>query len=455
MPAHSQARRLSGLILIAIGLGLIAIYMTQIDQSARSVAITSTFAPIDRSTPIASASPTIEPANTIEAKPTATLKNKATATFVLIPLPTKSVATAMPRSTAVSTPLPTKSVATAMPRSTAVSTPLPTKSIATATPHPAVVSTPTPLPPSVNQGLDSTRRRIGIGVSYVKREVGRLQDLRPGFYLTWGLSAVSQPAGVSTFTPMVRLFKGQPALALSTYTNYAQQHPGRLWLIGNEPDVIWQDNSTPAEYAAAYHTLYSAIKAADPTSRIAIAGVSQPTPLRLQYLEQILAAYQDQFGEPMPIDVWNIHNFILNEERGSWGIGIPPGLAVDRGQLSSIDQHDDLKIFRQQIVNFRRWMAAHGFRDKELIVSEYGILMPVDYGFDYARVRDFMLGSFDFFLTATDNSIGLPADGNRLVQTWCWYSLSDQEYPAGNLVDYQTGDILALGRDFINYLQTH
>jgi hypothetical protein len=419
MPAHFQARRLFGLILILIGLSFAAIYVAQFDRSARSVTIAPTFTPIDRATPIASASPTIEPTRLIEIKPTNTIEVKPTAspTLVLIPLPTKSVATATPRST--------------------------------------IASTPTPLPSSVNQGLYSTRQRVGIGVSYVKREVGRLQDLKPGFYLTWGISAVSQPAGASTFTPMVRLFKGQSKIALSAYTRYAQQHPGRLWLIGNEPDVVWQDNSTPAEYAAAYHTFYSALKAADPTSRIAIAGVSQPTPLRMQYLEQILAAYQDQFGEPMPIDVWNIHNFILNEERGSWGIGIPPGLEVDRGQLITIDQHDDMKIFRQQIIDFRSWMAAHGFRDKELIVSEYGLLMPVDYGFDYTRVRDFMLSSFDFFLTAADNSIGLPADGNRLVQTWCWYSLSDQEYPAGNLVNYTTGEIEPLGYDFITYLQSH
>lgn len=423
MPAHFQARRLFGLIFILIGLGLVAIYVTQFDRSARSVAITPTRVPIDRSTPITSASPTIEPTQPIEIKPTHTVEVqpaatlKSTATFVLIPLPTKNVATATPR--------------------------------------PTVARTPTALPSSANHGLYSTRQRVGIGVSYLKREAGRLQDLKPGFYLTWGLSAVSRPAEVSTFTPMVRLFKGQAKVALSVYTTYAQQHPGRLWLIGNEPDVIWQDNSTPTEYAAAYHTYYTALKAADPTSRIAIAGVSQPTPLRLQYLEQILAAYQAQFGEPMPIDVWNIHNFILNEERDSWGIGIPPGFETDRGQLITIDQHDDLQIFRQQIIDFRQWMAAHGYRDTELIVSEYGLLMPVDYGFDYARVSNFMLGSFDFFLTATDNSIGLPADGNRLVQAWCWYSLADQEYPAGNLVNYTTGEIEPLGRDFMQYLQTH
>jgi hypothetical protein len=35
----------------------------------------------------------------------------------------------------------------------------------------------------------------------------------------------------------------------------ARRNPGRLWLVGNEPDVIWQGNSTPAEYARAYHDI--------------------------------------------------------------------------------------------------------------------------------------------------------------------------------------------------------
>ena len=32
----------------------------------------------------------------------------------------------------------------------------------------------------------------------------------------------------------------------------------------------------------------------------------------------------------MPVDVWNVHNFVLREERGSWGVDIPPGIPDDR-----------------------------------------------------------------------------------------------------------------------------
>ena len=37
--------------------------------------------------------------------------------------------------------------------------------------------------------------------------------------------------------------------------------------------------------------------------------------------------------------------------------------------------------FQQNIIDFRAWMAERGYGDKPLMVSEYGILMPAEYGF--------------------------------------------------------------------------
>jgi hypothetical protein len=230
---------------------------------------------------------------------------------------------------------------------------------------------------------------------------------------------------------MVRLRGGVLRPDPSTLAAIARANPGSLWLIGNEPDVKWQDNVEPAVYARLYHEAYAAIKAADPSAVVAAGGVSQPTPLRLRYLDAVLAAYREQFGAAMPADAWHVHNFILREERDSWGVDIPPGLPEDRGMLYEIDDCDNLEIFRRQVRDFRRWMAAHGFQDRPLIVSEYGIPMPEDYGFPPERVIRFLRGTFEFFLTATDPSLGYPADDYRLVQRWCWYSLDapDTYYP--------------------------
>jgi len=185
---------------------------------------------------------------------------------------------------------------------------------------------------------------------------------------------------------------------------------------------------------------------------VAIGGVSQPTPLRLAYLDRVLAAYKTQYSTEMPVDVWNIHAFILREERNSWGVGIPPGMNVDKGTLREIDDHADMAIFRQQIVDFRRWMAERGQRDKPLIVSEYSILMPEDYGFRSDVVSKFMKESFDYLLTAQDAALGYSADGNRLVQAFCWFSTADKVYPTSNLFDPETHAITPVGKAFKEYM---
>ena len=424
-------RRSLGLILIVIGLGLPVIYFA---IQAAQPAARSTLAPTE----------VVAATQASTATPTATRIVERLIPTLVTQSPTTTTA-------ATSTPIRAATVASTRAATRSITNTARPTIIQTAT-APTATSTPTSVPPVV---INSLRQRFGIGVSLPAPHIARLTELGAGWFLTWNSLAPSgRPAGPE-FARMVRVPRGQPNPDLATLADIAQRSPGSLWLIGNEPDVIWQDNATPEQYVQVYHDVYSTLKQADPASRIAIAGVSQPTPLRLQYLDRILALYRERYGAEMPIDVWNVHNFILPEQRGNWGVDIPPGIEANSGLLVDIDDHDNLARFQQQIVDFRRWMTERGFRDKELIVSEYGILMYEDFGFDYARVRAFMLGTFDYFLSATDSSLGLPTDGNRLVQRWCWYSLSDGQYPTGNLVDQATGELSALGKDFIDYLNLH
>jgi hypothetical protein len=273
-----------------------------------------------------------------------------------------------------------------------------------------------------------------------------------GWYLDWGAKPGAYRSATVEYVPMIRLGGGEANPHGEALLAAVDALPGALWLIGNEPDVKWQDNVTPARYAELYHELYELLKGRDPSSRVAIGGVSQPTPLRLGYLDRILAAYQARYGAPMPVDVWNVHNFVLREERDSWGVDIPPGMPDQAGRLREIADHDDLEIFGQQIVDFRHWMAERGQQEKPLIVTEYGILMPADYGFPSAQVEQFMLGTFEFLRTASDPALGYPADGYRLVQRWCWFSLADERYPTGNLLALDGGALTALGEAFATYV---
>ncbi len=301
-------------------------------------------------------------------------------------------------------------------------------------------------------------RRFGVGVNL---QEGPIEDydvsqLRAGWYVDWGTRLdPPHPVGME-YAQMIRVSGGTYSPGLATLGAIVDNNPGSLWLIGNEPDCIWQDNSLPSEYAAVYHELYSFIKGRDPSAKIAIGGIVQPTPLRLEYLDMVLDAYQNLYGEMMPVDVWNIHNMILREERGSWGAEIPPGIEADQGMLYNVQDNDDIEIFQQQIVAFRQWMKEKGERDKPLIVSEYGVLMPEAYGFDYARIKTFMYASLDYFTTATDDSLGYPADGNRLVQRWVWYSLNDDDFEGWpsrhHLFDPETRQITQLGIDYGDYV---
>ena len=97
--------------------------------------------------------------------------------------------------------------------------------------------------------------------------------------------------------------------------------------------------------------------------------------------------------------------------------------------VNNIDDHDNLDMIVQQIRDFRQWMADHGQRNKPLIDTEYGILVTEDLGFDYPRVRTFMLGSFNRFLNdLVDPNLGYPEDGNRLLQEWFWFALAVDKF---------------------------
>ncbi len=329
----------------------------------------------------------------------------------------------------------------------------------------------------------SANERFGFGVV---TDVSRFKVglLHAGWYVNWGAtSQTKNPAGLE-YVQIIRLCDSQYRLCNHPYSPYGQalidtvkSNPGLLWLIGNEPDRIYtQDSVHPTVYAQLYHELYNLIKGIDPTARIAIGGMVQATPLRMQWLNMVWSEYQRLYGETMPVDVWNIHTFVLRElkaglppqdvwkcappgarDYGAWGADIPPGVNANCGLWIEINELDRMDLFREQILRFRRWMRDHGQRNKELIVSEYGILFPEELGYGFERVRNYMYATFDYFLNARDDELGMPADGNRLVQRWAWYSLDDDSFSWGHtwgaLFDPDTGQITPMGLAFAAYTE--
>jgi hypothetical protein len=120
-------------------------------------------------------------------------------------------------------------------------------------------------------------------------------------------------------------------------------------------------------------------------------------------------------------------------------------------------------IFQQRLIDFRGWMRDHGYRDKPLYITEYGELFPYppytqggayvdEFGVPITeqRVAAFMTATFDILRTLTDTNVGYPADANRLVQRWLWYSVHDTSF-GGPLFDPTTTQRRPLGDIFYTY----
>lgn len=324
--------------------------------------------------------------------------------------------------------------------------------------------------------------RMGYGKSLYS---GDMAALYAGWYVDWNARINPTHPGGAEYARIIYfsihdtgIYCGNapaPATEASqvtaTFTGTAlienvRANPGALWLIGNEPDTIYNHSSMKAElYAELYHYFYTTIKSVDPTAKVAIGAISQPSPARMEYLDKVLTHYQAKYRQTFPTDLWNIHFYYLNEEECEWGTSPPPfHSSSELWHLSWKDYLNgkllDLQQLEINLRNFRRWMAERGYRDIPLIITEYGVLPPpsVNNVYSNENAAYFLRNTVQIFRTVTDTGIisgslvltdtatGYPADGNRLVQMWNWYSTGDG-YFGGGLFD-EIGNLTVIGMAF-------
>jgi hypothetical protein len=329
--------------------------------------------------------------------------------------------------------------------------------------------------------LFTPQQRFGLGFApYVYEGLTRVpQDLgtyqvapfQVGWYSDWSLH-VTPPQPADATIEFVQLLDVQTwPPRWDEVRAAAQANPRSLWLIGNEPECPNQGNRTPDRYATIYHQAYTQIKDADPLATIAIGGVVEPTPLRLRWIEAAMAAYQRDYSTTMPVEVWNIHMQILKEGPGNEGAGVPVGIPAEGARAYTLQDCANVQLFKTLVIEFRTWMAAHGQRDKPLIISEMGVLQPSfylveDHGEPEEQrkemgdrlIEQYMMQTFVWLLTAQDATLGCPTDGNRLVQRWLWFSLNGGFYDGvsrdrfnGSLVDYRDHSLTRFGRALVSF----
>ncbi len=334
----------------------------------------------------------------------------------------------------------------------------------------------------------SENDRMGYGQALV----GNPSVLRAGWYMDWNATMnPAHPGGAEyartiyfsthdtgkvcnpiTKAPAIKKSQVTTNLTGTALISDVKAHPGALWLIGNEPDTVYNGSSMKAElYADFYHYFYTTIKAADPTAKVAIGAISQPSPVRMDYLDKILNYYRIVYGQPFPTDLWNIHFYYLNEKECDWGVSLPPFGDPERVRYLPLSYFDegrilDLNVLEDNLRDFRQWMYDRGYRDVPLIITEYGVLPPAEdypvYTNEKAALflRDtmqmfrtitdanFITGTLDLTgsLIITDAAIGYPADDYRLVQMWNWFSTRSDVF-GGDLFD-EDGNLTIIGMAF-------
>ncbi len=338
------------------------------------------------------------------------------------------------------------------------------------TPYPSFASGDFFLPPYLS-GAD----RMGFG----KSSGDDASVLNAGWYLDWGAAANPAHPGGAEYGRTIYLHthdtgticsgRKAPATELTQITasltgtaliDRVQAAPGALWMVGNEPDSLYNGSPIQAElYAELYHYFYTAIKAADPTAKVAIGAIVQPSPLRMEYLDKVLTQYQTLYGESLPVDVWNIHFYRLNEGPcGTWGAAVPPFSSSNYGWNISFSAGELLNISKLETAlrDFRQWLADRGYGGEPLIISEFGVLPPPSCGgFDNNTAAQFLTDTFNMMLTATDPTTGLAIDGNRLVQAWAWYSTRDSVFGYGGNLFNGAGSLSVIGDAFVAQTAAH
>ena len=357
-------------------------------------------------------------------------------------------------------------------------------------------SLPDPVGESARQHYANCRIGLAVGRDQ-HANFSIVPRLNAGSYLDFGSELPAPGPTDAEYVPMIRLYQGGPATRTcafegdfgttpaldAAFAAVVQANPGMLWIVGNEPDRVGQDNVCPQQYAEAYHDAYAFIKQRDPSAQVAVAGLVQVTPMRMDYLDIVWDTYVTRYGEPIPVDVWSMHIYVLSEQDDGdahLAVGADPSLRIPFAHDGNCanpatlchSEHDKISLFKGQVVRMRQWMKDHGQQDKPLVLTEFGILKPFHYPDPYnpksdgfcsvitcpspdnepdcfcdeanktfhpTRVATFLESTLAYLLSAKDLALGFPADNNRLVQQLLWFRLATNTLDglghASNLAD--------------------
>jgi hypothetical protein len=141
-------------------------------------------------------------------------------------------------------------------------------------------------------------------------------------------------AGSARKVPIIKEIRPGAYLSREQLAQLLQDHPGVDLVLGNEPNVGAQGNSTGKEYAEAFHYYNGLLKGEtglDPTRRLVAGntlnwdftclrsaeGIPEPHGCTWDYsgrefVNEFRAAYSLRFGTEPPVEVWGVHAYPIN-----------------------------------------------------------------------------------------------------------------------------------------------
>ena len=158
-----------------------------------------------------------------------------------------------------------------------------------------------------------------------------------GLGVRWFLNEGRSPAlniGSSRKVPIIKEIRPGTYLSREQMAQLLQDHPGVDIVLGNEPNVGAQGNSTGKEYAEAFHYYNGLLKGEtglDPSRRLVTGNTLnwEFTCLRRaegipeshgctwdysgrEFITEFRNAYKLRFGTEPPVEVWGVHAYPIN-----------------------------------------------------------------------------------------------------------------------------------------------
>jgi hypothetical protein len=211
----------------------------------------------------------------------------------------------------------------------------------------------------------------------------------------------------------------RPGADMADVAERARDHPGRTWIIGNEPNVPGQDDLSPEAYSDLLAKAVGAIRGVDPTALLVGPNVlnwertctgCQGMTSGKEWSAAFVADYTRRYGK-LPLDVWGAHVY-----------------TIDWDHLPMLDAAGD----QAQLMATRKWLDGCGLRTP-IWLTEFGVIWGYD-GMEWqdtgtnwimkatGRFREDLIGQY------LDTIFGwLGRSG--IVERWVLYATSPSKEP--------------------------